>query len=126
MYCKMNTIIKSQAEIEDCLHQFKPKMDVWGIFLLNRKQNLEAAIRLHLHETERLEIPRNLVPDDYVETFIDALSYGEMRVFGRDYNDTELYIKISLGRPNSNTICISFQEAEYPINYALKNKEDEQ
>ena len=122
----MNTIIKSQAEIEDFLHQFKPKMDVWGIFFLNRKQNLEAAIRLHLHETERLEILRNLVPDDYVETIIDALSYGEMWVFGRDYNDTELYIKISLGRPNSNTICISFHEAEYPINYALKNKEDEQ
>lgn len=47
MYCKMNTIIKSQAEIEDFLHQFKPKMDVWGIFFLNRKKNLEAAIRLH-------------------------------------------------------------------------------
>lgn len=73
-----------------------------------------------------MEILRNLVPDDYVETIIDALSYGEMLVFGRDYNDTELYIKISLGRPNSNTICISFHEAEYTINYALKNKEDEQ
>lgn len=61
-----------------------------------------------------------------METIIDALSYGEMWVFGKDFNDTELYIKISLGRPNNKTICISFHEAEHPINYALKNKEDKQ
>ena len=122
----MNTIVKSQEEVEAFLHQFKPKMDIWGIFFLNSGKNLETAIRLHLRETERKEILRNLIPEDYVETIIDALSYGEMWVFGRDFNETELYIKISLGRPNSNTICISFHEAAYPINYAMKNREDEQ
>ena len=122
----MNTIVKSQEEVEAFLHQFKPKMDIWGIFFLNRGKNLETAIRLHLRETERKEILRNLISEDYVETIIDALSYGEMWVFGRDFNETELYIKISLGRPNSNTICISFHEAAYPINYAMKNREDEQ
>ena len=122
----MNTIVKSQEEVEAFLHQFKPKMDIWGIFFLNRGKNLETAIRLHLRETERKEILRNLISEDYVETIIDALSYGEMWVFGRDFNETELYIKISLGRPNSNTICISFHEAAYPINYAMKNREDKQ
>ena len=122
----MNTIVKSQEEVEAFLHQFKPKMDIWGIFFLNRGKNLETAIRLHLRETERKEILRNLIPEDYVETIIDALSYGEMWVFGRDFNETELYIKISLGRPNSKTICISFHEAAYPINYAMKNREDKQ
>ena len=122
----MNTIVKSQEEVEAFLHQFKPKMDIWGIFFLNRGKNLETAIRLHLRETERKEILRNLIPEDYVETIIDALSYGEMWVFGRDFNATELYIKISLGPPNSNTICISFHEAAYPINYAMKNREDKQ
>lgn len=121
----MSAIIKSQEEVEAFLRQFKPKMDVWGIFFLNREKNLSAAIRLGLRETERREILRNLVPEDYVETIVDALSYGEMWVFGRDFNGTELYIKISLGRPGSNTICISFHEAEYPISYALKDKEEE-
>ena len=116
----MSTIVKSQEEVEAFLRQFKPKLDVWGIFFLNRGKNLEAAIRLNLRETERKEILRNLVSEDYVETIIDVLSYGEMWVFGRDFNDVELYIKISLGRPNSNTICVSFHEAEFPMSYAFK------
>ena len=120
----MSAIVKPQEEVEAFLRQFKPKMDVWGIFFLNRGKNLDAAIRLNLRETERKEIIRSLIPGDYVETINDALSYGEMWVFGRDFNDKELYIKISLGRPGSNTICISFHEAEHPINYAYKARED--
>ncbi|MDO4757334.1 MAG: toxin [Parabacteroides sp.] len=122
----MSAIIKSKDEVEAFIRQFKPKMDVWGIFFIGRGKNLDAAIRLNLRETDRKEILRNIVSEDYVETIIDALSYGEMWVFGKDFNDTELYIKISLGRPNNKTICISFHEAEHPINYALKNKEDKQ
>lgn len=48
-----------------------------------------------------------------------------MWVFGKDMEGKELYIKISMGMPNSKTICISFHEAEHPINYAFKGKEDE-
>lgn len=43
-----------------------------------------------------------------------------MWVFGKDYKGTELYIKIAMGQPDSKTICISFHEAEYPIQYAYK------
>lgn len=120
----MKTIVKSKEDVEAFLHQFKPKMDIWGIFFLNRGKNLDAAIRLNLRETERKEILRDLIPEDYVETINDALSYGEMWVFGRDFNETELYIKISLGQPDSKTICISFHEAEHPIIYAYKGKEN--
>lgn len=120
----MKTIVKSKEDVEAFLHQFKPKMDIWGIFFLNRGKNLDAAIRLNLRETERKEILRDLIPEDYVETINDALSYGEMWVFGRDFNETELYIKISLGQPDSKTICISFHEAEYPVIYAYKGKEN--
>lgn len=43
-----------------------------------------------------------------------------MWVFGKDYDGTELYIKISLGAPGSKTICISFHEAEHPLSYPFK------
>ena len=46
-----------------------------------------------------------------------------MWVFGKDAFDKEIYIKITLGQPNSKTICISFHESEHAINYAFKNKE---
>ncbi|MCQ2176236.1 MAG: hypothetical protein MJY80_07780 [Bacteroidales bacterium] len=45
-----------------------------------------------------------------------------MWVFGKDFSGEELYIKISLGRPNSNTICISFHKSEFPNRYAFKEE----
>ena len=39
----MTKIIKSREEIEAFLRLFKPKMDVWGIFFLNREKNLDTA-----------------------------------------------------------------------------------
>lgn len=52
----------------------------------------------------------------------DIASWGDMWVFGKDAYDKEIYIKITLGQPNSKTICISFHESEYKIDYAFKNK----
>lgn len=43
-----------------------------------------------------------------------------MWVFGQDYDSTELYIKISLGKPGTNTVCISFHLAEHPLVYRYK------
>ena len=54
-------------------------------------------------------------------TIIDEASFGDMWVFGKDFNGSELYIKISMGAPRSNTICISFHEAEHHLNYPFKN-----
>lgn len=56
----------------------------------------------------------------YVETISDIQSWGDMWVFGKDVNGKELYIKIAMGQPGSNTICISFHIAEHPIQYAFK------
>ena len=56
---------------------------------------------------------------------VDALNnQGEMWVFGKDVRGNEVYIKITLGKPNSHTICISFHRAEHPMSYPLKNKGD--
>ncbi len=44
-----------------------------------------------------------------------------MWVFGKDVKGKEVYIKITLGKPNSHTICISFHKAEFPMSYPLKH-----
>ena len=62
--------------------------------------------------------------NDYSEGPItDELNHhGEMWVFGKDVKGSEIYIKITMGRPDSHTICISFHKAEYPMSYPLKDK----
>lgn len=40
---------------------------------------------------------------------------------GKDVKGHEVYIKITLGLPNSSTICISFHIAEHKMNYPFKN-----
>lgn len=113
-------VINSKNEVEAFLHRFIPKLDIFGIIVLNRQKNFEALKLLGITELERKEVIKTIVVDDYVETIKDAVSFGDMWVFGKDFENTELYIKISMGKPNTNTICISFHKAEYPIKYAYK------
>jgi hypothetical protein len=112
-------MIKTKQEVEQFLNQFNIKFDVWGIFYLNRDKNNEALKALGITAKARDEIVRQLKSYDYVET-LQADFFNEMWVFGRDVDGSELYIKIALGQPNSNTICISFHVAEHPIKYVYK------
>lgn len=111
---------RTRQEVEEFLHQFIPKLDIWGIIFLNRQKNQEALIALGITELTRKEIIKSIETEDYVETIRNAMGYGDMWVFGKDYDGTELYIKISLGTQNSNTICISFHKAEHLITYTFK------
>ena len=113
-------MIKSEEEVERFLKEFFPKLDIFGIFFLNRAKNEEALRVLGITRKAREEVVRWIEKKDYVQTIIDAISFGDMWVFGKDFDGTELYIKISRGRPNSNTICISFHFAEHPLNYPYK------
>ncbi len=90
-------MIKTQQEVESFLRHFMPKFDIFGIFFLNREKNERALLALGITRKYREEVVRSIEVSDYVETISDAVSYGV-----------------------SNTICISFHEAEHPINYAFK------
>lgn len=120
-----NHLIKSKEEVEAFLRLFLPKMDIWGIIFVDRKKNQEAMRALGITYTASKEIIRDIHALDYVETIIDAFSFGDMWVFGKDFEGQELYVKIALGQPNTNTICISFHLAEKPLHYAFKKKEED-
>ena len=47
---------------------------------------------------------------------------GDMWVFGKDVKGQEVYIKISLGQENRQTICISFHISEYKMKYPFKGE----
>lgn len=115
----------SKEEIEAFLEQFKIKVSIWGIvFLDNREKNAQTLLNLNISRLERLNIIKSIKIEDYSQgPIIDALNdYGEMWVFGKDVKGVEIYIKITIGKPNLKSICISFHQAEHPMKYPLKNK----
>lgn len=112
--------VNTKDEVEAFLRRFFPKMEVFGVIFTNRGKNNEALKMLGITPSVRKEYIKEITSEDYVETIMDGMSYGDMWVFGRDCDGVELYIKIAMGEPNSNTICISFHAAEYPLRYAFK------
>jgi len=108
-------MIKSQAEVEAFLRQFMPKLDIWGILFLDRNKNNEALREMGITPNMRMEIIRSIEVYDYIETLEKTFNYGDMWVFGKDYDGTDLYIKLALGDPSQKTICISFHKAEHPM-----------
>lgn len=114
----------SKEEVEAFLEQFKIKISIWGIiFLDNREKNAQTLLNLNISRFERLNIINSIKTEDYSQgPIIDALNdYGEMWVFGKDVKGVEIYIKITIGKPNLKSICISFHQAEHPMKYPLKN-----
>jgi len=114
--------IKTREQVEKFLNSFLPKFDIWGIFFINREKNEEAMAALGITSVQRERIIKEIETDDYIETIVDEIAFGDMWVFGKDFSGEELYIKISMGYPNSRTICISFHKSEFPNRYAFKKK----
>ena len=105
------------------LEQFNIKAQVYGIrFRDDRPKNWETVFQLGITHLQRELIVKSLQVQDYVEgPVIDALNKeGEMWVFGKDVKGHEIYIKITLGYENGQTICISFHIAEHPLEYPFK------
>ena len=113
-------------EVHAFLAQFSIKAQVFGIrFRDDRLKNREAMLQLELTPIQREVIVKSLKAEDYVEgPVIDALNKeGEIWVFGKDVKGREVYIKITLGYENGQTICISFHLAEHPLEHPLKKAE---
>lgn len=106
------------------LEQFNIKAEVFGIlFRDDRPKNRAALVQLELTHLQRELVVKSLQVQDYVEgPVVDELNkMGEMWVFGKDVKGREVYIKITLGKENGQTICISFHIAEYPLKYPFKS-----
>lgn len=113
----------TKEDVEQFLENFYLKVKIFGIrFRDDRDKNRNALLELEISPRLRETVVMSLKWNDYSEgPIIDELNqHGEMWVFGKDVRGTEVYIKITMGTPNSHTICISFHAAEYPMFYPLK------
>lgn len=115
----------SKEEVEQFLAQFNQKLDIYNIvFRDDRGKNLSTLALLDMPPSARIKVIKKITVEDYSEgPIIDTLNkVSEMWIFGKDVQKHEIYIKISLGYPNSSTICISFHVAEHPMEYPYKEK----
>lgn len=115
----------TKEDVERFLENFYVKVNIFGIrFRDDRDKNRQTMADLAISPVFRETVVMSLKWHDYSEGPItDELNnHGEMWVFGKDVKDEEIYIKISMGKPNSRTICISFHKAEHPMSYPLKQK----
>ena len=116
----------NKKEVEKFLAQFHEKLKIYDIFFRDdRGKNMQTLADLEITPKYRKDVIANLEPEDYSQgPIIDTLNHwGDLWVFGRTIKGKEVYIKITMGMPNSCTICISFHIAEYPIQYPFKNLE---
>lgn len=118
-------LMATKEQVEDFLKRLKEKIKVFDIiFRDDRGKNLQTLATLEITPTYRKKVILNIEPEDYSEgPIVDTLNkMGEMWVFGKDVKGHEVYIKITMGLPNSSTICISFHIAEHKMNYPFKNR----
>jgi len=116
----------TKQEVERFLNDFKTKMGIFHIlFMDNRGKNAQALMDLEISPIKRIEILKKLALEDYSQGPLEENMHGipPMWVFGQEIKGIEVYIKISMGKANSQTICISFHLAEYVMNYPLKLKQ---
>jgi hypothetical protein len=109
--------------IQSFLHDFKAKLGVWGVvFRDDRGKNVQALLDLDITPVFRERVLRGLAAADYYEGPLKETLHGgaDMWVFGKTIKGQEVYIKITLGFPGAQVICISFHVAEHSMKSSKK------
>jgi len=112
-------------EVKRFISDFKTKLEIFDIIFLDKRiKNTQALLDLEITPAQRKRIVASIELKDFVEGPFAEELYGmeDMWVFGKMVKDKEVYIKVTLGNPNRQIICISFHIAEYPLKYPFKSE----
>ncbi len=114
--------MQEAKEVDVFLREFKLKMQIWDVLFLSRNKNIQTLAELEITPAYRIKVLETLINKDYAQGPLrdEMLNGADMWVFGKMIKGKEVYIKITLGKPNTSVICISFHTAEYPMSYPLK------
>jgi hypothetical protein len=114
-----------REEVEVFLKDFIYKLNFWGLLIRTDRtnpKNTTTLLALEFKYVHVRQILAGLKPEDYSEGPLKDKMYSlsDMWVFGKIIKQQEIYIKIQLGLPDSETICISFHFSERAMSYPLK------
>ncbi len=113
----------TKNEVETFLFEFKQKMKVFDIYFRDeRGKNKQALADLEIRPIDRLPVIENLLVEDFCQGPLQEQLYenADMWIFGKQVKNNEVYIKITMGKPGTRVICISFHIADHPLHYPLK------
>ena len=116
----------TEREVEEFLKAFLYKLNFWGLLIRTDRtnpKNTDTMLALGIRYIHVKEILQQLRPEDYLKgPMSDKLYHGsDMWVFGKMVQGREVYIKVQMGPPNRETICISFHFSDHKMNYPFKN-----
>lgn len=89
----------TRIKVEQHLKEIKLKMDIFGIlFFDHRGKNQQFLLDQEIAPLKRKEIIRRLKVEDYVDGPLEEQMHNlpEMWVFGKQWKETEIYIKSAL------------------------------
>ena len=89
---------------------------------MRRDKNIQTLLDLDITSSSRTKIIKELEVEDYSEgPLVEKMNgWHDMWVFGKQIKGNEVYIKVTMGKENNNSICISFHIAERPMKYPFK------
>lgn len=108
-------------DVKSFLNSMNVKIDIYGMVFAERQRCQETMRMLGINEIVAKSIIKTLDATDFSKYFDDITQWGcDLWAFGKDINGEEIYIKIGLGLPNRQTVCVSFHRADFPIQYPFK------
>ena len=112
-------------EVEGFLSDFKFKLGFWGLLFQDRmdRKNFQTLTDLNMSVADVKRELKTLEIAHYSEGPLpDRLYQGlPMWVFGKMISKREIYIKITMGNPNEQVICISFHFSEHAMVFPFQN-----
>jgi hypothetical protein len=114
----------SRLQVNNFLQEFKEIVTTGrGLDIIPRPINNATILMLGL--------TRNAVKNELLSLTVEDYCYGpepdqdqpgELWIFGKEINTHDIYIKLKIAKVNNIKIakCISFHEAQHPIDYAFK------
>jgi hypothetical protein len=113
----------TRQQVARFLESFKRSIaEVGWLWVLNRERNRDGLIAVGITKKQREEVIRSLSPEDYCEGPLpDETQPGEVWVFGKHIEGTEVYIKLKLTNTEAPK-CLSFHPAERTLHYPFRNR----
>lgn len=108
-------------DVKNFLNSMNVKIDIYGMVFAERQRCQETMRMLGINAIVAKSIIKTLEATDFSKYFDDTTQWGcDLWAFGKDINGEEIYIKIGVGLPNRQTVCVSFHKADFPIQYPFK------
>jgi L-2-hydroxyglutarate oxidase LhgO len=125
---------KKEAEVILFLNEFKSIVKKGGVYFVTRQEFIKTLTSFGITRSICQEELLSLSVEDYCQgPEEDRDRPGQVWIFGRRFQGTELYIKLKLAKVGKETIakCLSFHPAGFSLCFPLrpakegeKNEED--